>query len=293
MEFSFTNTIDGSTVKALLKRHGVSKRFLSHIKFDGGEILVNGMERNVLFPLQIDDVVTIITPIEQGTDLLIPEDIDPEVVFEDDHYLIVNKPAGRTSITGRLHPTGAMSNIVKGYIVRKKYEDQTVHIITRLDRDTSGLMIFAKHSLAHSLIVHPKYKDSVTKRYYAIIHADEKMPKTGEINLPIGRVETSIIERRVHPEGKEAKTSYEVVAEKNGLMQLDVVLHTGRTHQIRVHFSHLGHILVGDELYGGNHELIDRQALHCHHLQFVHPFTDELIDIELEMPEDMQKLMRE
>ena len=70
MEFSFTNTIDGSTVKALLKRHGVSKRFLSHIKFDGGEILVNGMERNVLFPLQVDDVVTIITPIEQGTDLL-------------------------------------------------------------------------------------------------------------------------------------------------------------------------------------------------------------------------------
>lgn len=97
----------------------------------------------------------------------------------------------------------------------------------------------------------------------------------------------------VHPEGKEARTSYEVVAEKNGLMQLDVVLHTGRTHQIRVHFSHLGHILVGDELYGGNHDLIDRQALHCHHLQFVHPFTDELIDIELEMPEDMQKLMRE
>ena len=96
----------------------------------------------------------------------------------------------------------------------------------------------------------------------------------------------------MHPEGKEARTSYEVVAEKNGLMQLDVVLHTGRTHQIRVHFSHLGHILVGDELYGGNHDLIGRQALHCHHLQFVHPFTDELIDIELEMPEDMQKLMR-
>ena len=291
MEFSFTNTVEGSTVKSLLKRHGVSKRLLSKIKFDGGLILVNHKERNAIFQMKIGDIVTIKTPAEEGTDLLIPEDIDPEVVFEDDHYLIVNKPAGRTSITGRLHPTGAMSNIVKGYIVRKQYESQTVHIITRLDRDTSGLMLFAKHSLAHSLIVHPKYKESVEKRYYAIIPADEKMPKVGEINLPIGRVETSIIERRVVEGGKEARTSYEIVEEKNGLAKLDVTLHTGRTHQIRVHFSHTGHILVGDELYGGNHDLIERQALHCHHLQFQHPFTDEMLHIELPLPADMQKLM--
>ncbi|CAM3050192.1 RluA family pseudouridine synthase [Lactococcus hircilactis] len=316
MQFSFTNEINQSMVKNLLKRHGVSKRLLSNIKFDGGKILVNAHEENAIFRLRVGDVVTILVPDEPDNECLVPEDLALEVLFEDEHYLVVNKPAGVPSITGVNHPKGAMSNAVKGYIARQGYKNQAVHIITRLDRSTSGVMFFAKHRYAHALMnMNSNYRKSLQKRYFAIVDANsklsvltemekaavseqlrdcgQKLPQTGSIQLPIGRLDGSIIQRQVRFDAgsKQAHTSYEIVKEKNGLQLLDIQLHTGRTHQIRVHFSHLGFPLIGDDLYGGNHELLTRQALHCHHLQFLHPFTDQCIDIELPLPSDMKKIL--
>lgn len=293
MQFSFTNDIKGSMVKSMLGRHGVSKRLLAKIKFDGGLITVNGVEKNAIHRLEIGDTVTITTPDEPNNEVLIPDDFPLNILFEDEHYLIVEKPAGKPSITGSLHPTGAMSNAVKGYISRRNYENQTVHIITRLDRDTSGIMFFAKHRYAHALMVQHRFRETLEKRYYAFV-SSENLPDSGEINLPIGRCDDSIIKRQVRWDGaaKTALTSFVIRERKNELALIDITLHTGRTHQIRVHFSHLGYPLIGDDLYGGNHELIERQALHCHHLQFLHPFTDKLVSIELEMPEDMKKLLK-
>lgn len=292
MEFSFTNHVENAMVKSLLKNHGVSKKLLASVKFDGGKILVNDVEQNAIFRLKINDIVKIIVPDEPDNPFLLADDEPIDVVFEDEHYLIVNKPAGKPSITGSLHPHGAMSNLVKGYIQRQKYPNQTVHLITRLDRDTSGLIFFSKHSYAHAVIVHPKFKDSLVKRYFALVKSDGNLPEIGEIDQPIGRREGSIIERMVREDGKPAKTSYQSVLTKNDLNLLDVTLHTGRTHQIRVHFSHLGYPLIGDDLYGGDHELMNRQALHCHHLEFIHPFTNEKVEIELDLPEDMKNLLK-
>lgn len=294
MEFAFTNTIEGTMVKSMLARHGISKRLLAKVKFDGGKIHVNGEEHNAIHRLHKDDVVTVTVPDEPDNEKLIPDDVPLNVLFEDDHYLVVEKPAGKPSITGSLHPTGAMSNAVKGYISRKNYANQTVHIITRLDRDTSGIMFLAKHRYAHALMVQHKFRDSLEKRYFAIVKA-EGLLDSGEIDLPIGRRDDSIIQRQVRfdEKAKTARTSFAVCERKNDLALLDITLHTGRTHQIRVHFSHLGYPLIGDDLYGGNHDLISRQALHCHHLQFLHPFTDEMVHVELDMPEDMKKLLIE
>ncbi|AYG01768.1 RluA family pseudouridine synthase [Lactococcus allomyrinae] len=292
MQFAFTNDIEGSMVKSMLGRHGVSKRLLAKIKFDGGLITVNGEEQNAIHKLHLGDVVTITTPNEPDNEFLVPDDIPLNILFEDEHYLVVEKPAGKPSITGSLHPTGAMSNAVKGYISRQNYANQTVHIITRLDRDTSGIMFFAKHRYAHALMVQHKFRDTLEKRYFALVNS-EGLPDSGEIDLPIGRCDDSIIKRQVRRDekAKTALTSFISADRKNNLALLDITLHTGRTHQIRVHFSHLGYPLIGDDLYGGNHDLLERQALHCHHLQFLHPFTDEMVHIELDMPEDMKRLL--
>lgn len=295
MEFSFINDIKRSTVKSLLKQHGVSKRLLSKVKFDGGKILVNGVEENAIFRLFVGDKVTIVTPDEPDNPLLVPDHKPINILFEDEHYLIVEKPAGVLSITGVNQVSGAMSNRVKGYIQRQGYVNQTVHVITRLDRDTSGIMFFAKHRYAHALLVQSDYRDSMAKRYFAVVENDGKLPDEGEINLPIGRTEDSIIKRQVSLDDENAKaclTSYKSVRKTRLFNLLDVHLHTGRTHQIRVHFSHIGYPLIGDDLYGGTHEYLERQALHCHHLSFVHPFTEEKIEIELDMPEDMQTLLK-
>ena len=158
MQFAFRNEIEGSMVKSMLGRHGISRRLLTKVKFDGGKIMVNGIEKTAIYRLEKGDLVTITVPDEPDNEKLIPDDVPLNVLFEDDHYLVVEKPAGKASITGSLHPTGAMSNAVKGYISRKNYPNQTVHIITRLDRDTSGIMFLAKHRYAHALMVQHKFR---------------------------------------------------------------------------------------------------------------------------------------
>ena len=137
----------------------------------------------------------------------------------------------------------------------------------------------------------------MTKRYFALVHTSVQLEQSAEIQVPIGRKEGSIIERAVvdaeHPTAKFAHTSYEIVRSQPHFTLVDIQLHTGRTHQIRVHFAHLGAPLLGDDLYGGRRDKISRQALHCHFLSFKHPFTDEMIMLESPLPQDMQLLLEQ
>ena len=136
-------------VKTFLKKHQVSKGLLAKIKFSGGQILVNGIEQNAIYLLDIGDKVTIDIPSEEGYEALEAIDRDLEILYEDDHFLVLNKPAGVASIPSSLH-SNTIANFVKGYYVRNQYENQLVHIVTRLDKDTSGIMLFAKHGYAHA-----------------------------------------------------------------------------------------------------------------------------------------------
>ena len=205
--------------------------------------------------------------------------------------MVINKPFGVASIPSVNH-SNTIANFIKGYYVNQNYENQQVHIVTRLDRDTSGLMLFAKHGYAHARLDKQLQKKAIEKRYFALVKGNGYLEPQGEIIAPIARDEDSIITRRVAKGGKYAHTSYQIVESYGDIHLVDIRLHTGRTHQIRVHFSHIGFPLLGDDLYGGSLDHgIERQALHCHYLSFYHPFLEEQLELECPLPDDFNTLI--
>ncbi|WP_438832795.1 RluA family pseudouridine synthase [Streptococcus pluranimalium] len=290
MRFEFVAHRPGK-VKSLLKEHDISKGLLAKIKFKGGHIWVNEREQNAIHIVDVGDVIAVDIPDELPYEKLEPIDMPLAVVAEDDHFLVLNKPSGVASIPSVNH-SNTMANFVKGYFIKQKYPNLQVHIVTRLDRDTSGLMLFAKHGYAHARLDKQLQKKVIEKRYFALVSGQGSLDKYGEIIAPIARDEDSIITRRVHRSGKYAHTSYEVVASYGDVHLVDIRLHTGRTHQIRVHFAHIGFPLLGDDLYGGRMDLgIERQALHCHTLSFFDPFIEERVTHELGLTNDFENVI--
>lgn len=278
-------------VKTFVKRHDISRGLLAKIKYKGGQILVNGQPQFATYLLDIGDELIIDIPAEPPFEKLEAISRDLDIVYEDDHFLVLNKPAGVASIPSVNH-SNTMANFVKGYYQEQGYENQQVHIVTRLDRDTSGLMLFAKHGYAHARLDKQLQSRAIEKKYLALIKGDQPLPQQGEIIAPIARNPESIITRRVAPDGKYARTSYQVLIDQAPTYLVDIQLHTGRTHQIRVHFSHLGYPLLGDDLYGGSlDDGIERQALHCHSLRFYNPFSEEELFLQAPLPADFQQVL--
>jgi 23S rRNA pseudouridine1911/1915/1917 synthase len=297
MEQRFTIRFEASKDQQLLREalaeYGISKRALTAIKFDGGEILVNQTEQNVRYPLSVGDQIEVKFPVEIVSDGLIAEFHEQmPVVYEDEAILIIHKPPFMSTIPSREHPTGSVANFVRGY-----YEQQgihsTLHIVTRLDRDTSGIMVIAKHRHIHHLMSEMQKRGEIHRTYEAIVHGHVENDFQ-QIIAPIGRTDRSIIEREIREDGQFAHTDLTVLSrfEKAGqpMTRIQLKLHTGRTHQIRVHAAHIGHPLVGDDLYGGLRAHIDRQALHCVSVAFVHPITQEQVAIRIPMSDDIEKL---
>lgn len=280
-------------IKYFLKEQGVSKGLFAKIKFRGGRILVNNESQNARFYLTNGDDITIEIPAEGEHETVIPDDTGLDIVYEDEHLLIVNKPSGVASIPAQYHPVGTMVNRVKYHYCSQCYEDRVVHVVTRLDRDTSGLMLFARHGFAHARLDQQLRKKQVIKSYQALVSdAQDVLQAHDVICSPIGRDMSSLIKRQVTVEGKDAITEYWVNKKTEDYSLVDIKLHTGRTHQIRVHFASLGCPLLGDDLYGGNLDAgVTRQALHCRSLSFQHPFTGETLYFEQPLPEDMRKII--
>lgn len=279
-------------VKTFLKKHEISKSLLAKVKFAGGNIFVNDQPQNAIYLLDIGDKVTIDIPAEKGFETLEAVNRDLSIIYEDEHFLVLDKPAGLASIPSVNH-SNTMANFVKAYYIQQHYENQQVHIVTRLDRDTSGLMLFAKHGYAHARLDKQLQKKMVEKRYYALVKGSGKLEPKGDIIAPIGRNPESIITRCVTKDGKYAHTSYKIVERFGDVYLVDIRLHTGRTHQIRVHFAHLGFPLLGDDLYGGTLEAgITRQALHCHLLNFYNPFSGQQIGRSSPLPEDFKQVIQ-
>ncbi|HWO98471.1 MAG TPA: RluA family pseudouridine synthase [Bacillus sp. (in: firmicutes)] len=280
----------GCLVREFLKEHGISKTALTDIKFNGGEILVNGEHVTVRYSLKQGDVLSVLFPPEIPSEGLTAENIPLDIVYEDEYILVINKPPFLSSIPSREHPTGSLSHGLLHYY-EKHHIASTIHLVNRLDRDTSGLLIVAKHRYVHHLFSKEQRNHNIHRTYRALVHGVLPVDK-GTIDAPIGRKSESIIEREVRPDGQHAVTHYEVLERLGDCTYVQLNLETGRTHQIRVHLSHLGHPLLGDELYGGRRDKIERQALHSYELNFHHPILQKTFSFTAEIPEDMRHVIK-
>lgn len=280
-------------LKDFLKLKHLSKRALTAVKYEGGRILVNGEERTVRWVLEHGDRVIIEFPPEEIGEGLVPEHGELSILAEDDSILVVEKPAGQGTIPSRNHPKGTLANSISGKYVIDEHP-ATVHVVTRLDTDTSGVVCIAKNRHIHHLLSTQMQQTGFDRRYIAFV-SGWILEETFTIEMPIGRKDGSIIERIVRPDGQYARTDVLVAGrfEMDGSRYtvVELQLHTGRTHQIRVHMSHVGHPLLGDDLYGGPCNLISRQALHCRSVLFLHPSTNNEVSFESDLPQDLLRLL--
>ena len=291
-EWQYTDS-EGCILRNFLRRHEISRSQLSKIKFSGGQILVNGQEAHTNIRLVQNDVVTVYLAPEVAVEHVIPVKGDLKIAYEDDHFLIVDKPAFVASLPAPNHPNNTMANFVKQYLIDEQAESLAVHVVTRLDRDTSGLMMFTKHGFAHSLLDRQLQSKELQKTYIAIASGDmrEDLPQHAWIDRPIKRSEEFYMRRVVGEGGKRSLTEYWQAAHGDGATLVKLKLLPGRTHQIRVHFASLGHSLIGDNLYGESDDLLPRQALHCRQLTFYHPCEERTITVKSPVPADFSAVL--
>ena len=274
-------------VRTFIMSYGITRTLLKKIKYHGGQTLVNGEQSLVNRMLQTGDTVKVVLPPEPENDHVSVSSVPIEIVHEDPNFLVVNKPAGVASVPSHNYSEDSLVNRVKGYYQRRGHANQKIHIVTRLDKDTSGLVIFAKHHFAHSVLDKQLKDRTIQKTYLAIVAGRISSPHF-EIYLPIGRTEDSFVKRQVTDTGKMSVTEAWTVCRLAKQTLLRVQLHTGRTHQIRVHMDTIGHPLIGDWLYNPDDHSMARQALHCAELTFYDPFADRNIHCEARLPEDMR-----
>ncbi|HLQ71040.1 MAG TPA: RluA family pseudouridine synthase [Bacillota bacterium] len=288
MKWVITKDVAGYSVQKFLKdKHAFSRRLLRSLKDDGGSIEVNSELLSFRYKLQEGDIVNVTFPSEKVAAYMEPAPIPLTIIYEDEELMVVNKEAGMATLPSRNHPSHTLANGILAYY-RDKGIRSTIHIVTRLDKDTSGLVLIAKNRYIHGLFARMQQSHLIKRTYIAIVNG-QPVKQRGVINAPIGRKEGSIIERTVTFDGKEAITDYNILhTDVNGDYSFaEIGIHTGRTHQIRVHMAYIVHPLIGDDLYSEKHPYIDRQALHCYRLTFQHPLTKHELTIEAPIPADM------
>jgi len=289
LTYYVTNEYNGIKIRDYLKDiKGLSGRFIKGAG-RGGRIKINGKEVKLNYILNDGDKIEINVEKEESQNIE-PEKMDLDIIYEDKDLIVVNKIPGIVVHPTKSHPSETLANGLI-YHFRKNGEKCIVRLVNRLDMDTSGLVIIAKNQFAHMSLSYAMKNKEIEKSYLAIVHGTPKYDKA-TINLPIDRPTMDSIKREVMENGKKSITHYEVLEyySKGSLIKLR--LETGRTHQIRVHLSHIGNPIYGDCLYGKKeYEYIKRQALHAYRIAFPHPKTGERIELECDLPYDIKKLI--
>jgi 23S rRNA pseudouridine1911/1915/1917 synthase len=271
------------TIETILRNHWQAPKKLIHSMRMAGDIKVNGKSISWTQPLSPGDTLQLHLFKEVEYDVP-PTYGEIDVLFEDNHLIVVNKPAGIDTHPNHPNETETLANLV-AFHYQARGESSRVQHIHRLDHDTSGAIIFAKHPLSKAILDRLLTERQIKRTYNALVHGRLKQKK-GTISEPIGRDRHHNTRRRVSPSGQDAITHYKVLEFKNPFTLVEVQLDTGRTHQIRVHMSHIGHPLVGDILYGGR-PIFNRQALHAARISFPHPLTGEWIECEADCADDV------
>lgn len=281
---------DGLTVRRYLRgKLGFSARAVSRLTRTETGILVNGERAFTIRVLHTGDVLRVETgDRREPKKPLIPGDWPLEILWEDGHLLILDKPAGMTSHASNFDPEAPN---VGGALAYRRGGGFIFHPVNRLDRGTSGIMVVAKSGYIHDRLRRMLHGNDFRREYRAICTGRPEPPR-GVVDLPIGRDESSIVARIVRPDGAEAVTLYETLAVdgERGLSFVKLRPRTGRTHQLRVHMAHMGCPLLGDWLYGVETPLIARPALHSYRLTLRHPVTGERLDLTAPLPDDMRRI---
>lgn len=273
-------------VLQVLKEHFLlSDRLITKLK-KYKKIYLNSKETYTKQKVISGDVVSFILDFDEDNSNIVPSNIPLDIIYEDEYLLILNKPAGIAIHPSILHYDNSLSNGVKFYFDKIKL-NKKIRIVNRLDRNTSGIVIFAKNEYIQECLIRQMKTKELKKEYLAIVCGILEN-SSGTLDFPIARKEGSIIERCVNSNGDLAITHYDVFKTFNNLSLVHIVLETGRTHQIRVHFSYINHPVLGDTLYGNPSDLIARQALHSYKISFIHPITKENMTITAPLPSDMK-----
>ncbi|WP_394896320.1 RluA family pseudouridine synthase [Clostridium paraputrificum] len=293
LEKKVSKEYEGATIREFLKEDlGLSSRLIRRSAIEK-RILVNKKEVRMRYIVHTGDLVQINLQSDESQNIT-PEKMDLDIVYEDDDILVINKKPYMVVHPTKSYQSGTLANGVLFYF-KETNQNCIVRLVSRLDMNTSGLIIIAKNQFAHMALSKEMEENNLEKRYLAIVHGNLK-EKEGTIDAPIYRPDGEEFGtmRIVDERGQRSITHYKVIESFKDADLVECLLETGRTHQIRVHMKHLGHPIYGDTLYGfeGDEELIPRQALHAYGLDFKSPKTKETLSLRAKLPDDMESLLK-
>lgn len=289
LEYVVSKLTKYETVKQVLKEEFLlSDRLIIKLK-QAKQIYLNGNSTFINQKLEIGDNIIVDLDFEETCVNIVPTKMDLAILYEDDGLLIINKPPFVPVHPSMDHYCDSLSNGIKYYFdsigLKRK-----IRPVNRLDKNTSGIVIFAKNEYIQEYLVKQMKSNTFEKEYIAIVEGIiDKNKQT--IDAPVARKENSIIERCVDSNGDNAITIIQLIKSYSDYSLINCILKTGRTHQIRVHTSYIGHPIIGDDLYGNKSDKINRQALHAHKISFIHPITKEKIEIEAKIQKDIENLL--
>lgn len=286
INYKVDKEFSGFRVEQYLHKKRYSNQILQSLKQDLNSVLKNGHPAKMKDILSEGDELEIFRPEMKETTKITAFYTDLKIYYEDRDILVVDKPARMSTHISVGNMTGTLQNAITGYF-EKRGEPFVFRCMNRLDTDTSGLTIIAKHDISAAILYQMGLRHEVKREYCCIVNGAPPQNE-GTIIAPIGREEGKILKMKVDQGGKSAVTHYKVLKSNGKLSFLQVHLETGRTHQIRVHMKHLGCPIIGDYLYNPDMELIQRQALHAWKIHFLHPITGENLSFISDLPSDFK-----
>ncbi|MGN1030396.1 MAG: RluA family pseudouridine synthase [Butyricicoccaceae bacterium] len=279
---------DGRTVAQVLRSRGFSRHLITQVKYRPNGLMLDGARVRTNVRVQTGQLLRADLSGQQENEHILPVSLPVRIAYEDEDILVADKPAAMPVHPSQGNYDNTLANAL-AYQFAQRGEPFVCRAIGRLDRDTTGLVLFAKHELSGCLLSDAMKRRAIKREYDAVCTGE--LPEQGTIDAPIARVDGSTIARTVDFErGERAITHFWRVRYENGYSLARVQLETGRTHQIRVHMKYIGHPLPGDFLYNPEDRIIGRQALHSRRLTFAHPITGEMMQLESPLPEDMQHI---
>lgn len=287
LKFTVPKELDGVKLIHFLRSYvKMSYRLAISLKQYPDGMMCNGEKIRTIDKVKEGDIIEINIPQEESS--VEPMDIPIDIIYADEDILLINKQAGLAMHPTHNHQGDTLANAVAFYL-SEKGDTGAFRSVGRLDKNTSGIVLCALNPFAASRLSDELWAGKIKKTYYAI--AEGEYSGEGTIDVPIYRPDPMKTIRAAGKEGDRAVTHWKCIKSEKGLSLLEINLETGRTHQIRVHFSHMGTPLAGDDMYGGSRELIKRHALHCGKLEFTHPVTGKKMNICAQLPIDMQNLI--